>query len=294
MDDQPPHTVKDLLVELKDASELMVDLAYAAVFFNDDKIADEVIRLDRRSARPAPALAHDGDARRAEPRGRRGHGRGAVDRRRDPADLRSRLRRRPCGRGASRDPRCAPAGPASRRRDDRARAGPRRRACLGPDAGRAVAAHRDRHVGDRDPLGSALGVRPRSERHDRPRRRAADPRAGGRREPRPQARRRARGAGHPGERRARAVGARPGGRHPGRDERPERGGGRPRLLLHLVQQPRARRRGRRARGPIRPARGRAGELGAPCGARGPKRRRAPRPDPAGRRPRSRSATPRGT
>ena len=49
MDDQPPHTVKDLLVELKDASELMVDLAYAAVFFNDDKIADEVIRLDRRS-----------------------------------------------------------------------------------------------------------------------------------------------------------------------------------------------------------------------------------------------------
>jgi uncharacterized protein with PhoU and TrkA domain len=49
MGDQPPHTVKDLLVELKDASELMVDLAYAAVFFNDDKIADEVIRLDGRS-----------------------------------------------------------------------------------------------------------------------------------------------------------------------------------------------------------------------------------------------------
>ena len=49
MGDQPPHTVKGLLVELKDASELMVDLAYAAVFFNDDKIADEVIRLDGRS-----------------------------------------------------------------------------------------------------------------------------------------------------------------------------------------------------------------------------------------------------
>jgi uncharacterized protein with PhoU and TrkA domain len=46
MDDNEPHTVKDLLVELKDASELMVDLAYAAVFFNEDKIADEVIRLD--------------------------------------------------------------------------------------------------------------------------------------------------------------------------------------------------------------------------------------------------------
>jgi uncharacterized protein with PhoU and TrkA domain len=50
MDDQEPHTVKDLLVELKDASELMVDLAYAAVFFNEDKIADEVIRLDGNSA----------------------------------------------------------------------------------------------------------------------------------------------------------------------------------------------------------------------------------------------------
>ena len=46
MDDQPPNTVKDLLVELKDASELMVDLAYAAVFFNEEKIAEEVIRLD--------------------------------------------------------------------------------------------------------------------------------------------------------------------------------------------------------------------------------------------------------
>ena len=41
MDDQP-KSVKDLLVELKDASELMVDLAYAAVFFNDEKLAREV------------------------------------------------------------------------------------------------------------------------------------------------------------------------------------------------------------------------------------------------------------
>jgi len=49
MDDQP-NTVKDLLVELKDASELMVDLAYAAVFFNEDKLAEEVLRLDQRSA----------------------------------------------------------------------------------------------------------------------------------------------------------------------------------------------------------------------------------------------------
>jgi uncharacterized protein with PhoU and TrkA domain len=50
MDDHEPNTVKDLLVELKDSSELMVDLAYAAVFFNEEKLAEEVIRLDDRSS----------------------------------------------------------------------------------------------------------------------------------------------------------------------------------------------------------------------------------------------------
>jgi uncharacterized protein with PhoU and TrkA domain len=39
------RTVKDLLVAAKDYSELMVDLAYAAVFFGDDDIAGEVMRL---------------------------------------------------------------------------------------------------------------------------------------------------------------------------------------------------------------------------------------------------------
>lgn len=38
-------TVKDLLVEAKDVSELMVDLAYAGVFFGDDDIAREVMNL---------------------------------------------------------------------------------------------------------------------------------------------------------------------------------------------------------------------------------------------------------
>jgi len=47
MDDEP-KTVKELLVELKDASELMVDLAYAAVFFNEEKLAREVGRLEER------------------------------------------------------------------------------------------------------------------------------------------------------------------------------------------------------------------------------------------------------
>ena len=42
------RNVKELLVEAKDASELMVDLAYAAVFFDDDDLAREVIRLEDR------------------------------------------------------------------------------------------------------------------------------------------------------------------------------------------------------------------------------------------------------
>ncbi|HEY6566519.1 MAG TPA: TrkA C-terminal domain-containing protein [Actinomycetota bacterium] len=55
MDDQPKN-VKELLVELKDASELMVDLAYAAVFFNDEKVAREVGRLERRMSEHLRAL----------------------------------------------------------------------------------------------------------------------------------------------------------------------------------------------------------------------------------------------
>jgi uncharacterized protein with PhoU and TrkA domain len=46
--DEQPRSVKDLLVEAKDASELMVDLAYAAVFFEDEKLAREVERLEER------------------------------------------------------------------------------------------------------------------------------------------------------------------------------------------------------------------------------------------------------
>lgn len=48
MDAAGPHTVKGLLAEIKDSSELMVDLAYAAVFFSDEKLAKEVGRLEER------------------------------------------------------------------------------------------------------------------------------------------------------------------------------------------------------------------------------------------------------
>jgi uncharacterized protein with PhoU and TrkA domain len=42
------RTVKGLLAEIKDASELMVDLAYAAVYFTDSDLAREVARLEER------------------------------------------------------------------------------------------------------------------------------------------------------------------------------------------------------------------------------------------------------
>lgn len=48
MDSEGPSTVKGLLAEIKDSSELMVDLAYAAVFFSDPELAKEVSRLEER------------------------------------------------------------------------------------------------------------------------------------------------------------------------------------------------------------------------------------------------------
>ena len=56
MGDDQPKNVKELLVELKDASELMVDLAYAAVFFNEEKLAREVGRLEERMSRHLRSL----------------------------------------------------------------------------------------------------------------------------------------------------------------------------------------------------------------------------------------------
>ena len=41
-----PRTVKGLLAEIKDSSELMVDLAYAAVYFGDPQMAEEVDELE--------------------------------------------------------------------------------------------------------------------------------------------------------------------------------------------------------------------------------------------------------
>ena len=46
-----PITVKNLLTEMKDISELIIDLAYSAVLFDNDEIAEEVkyleVRMDK-------------------------------------------------------------------------------------------------------------------------------------------------------------------------------------------------------------------------------------------------------
>ncbi len=48
MRDGRPSNLKDMLREAKDTSELMVDLAYAALFYNSEDISEEVFRLEER------------------------------------------------------------------------------------------------------------------------------------------------------------------------------------------------------------------------------------------------------
>ena len=43
-----PIPVSDLLVEMKNLSELMIDLAYSAALFNDEELAEDVIELESR------------------------------------------------------------------------------------------------------------------------------------------------------------------------------------------------------------------------------------------------------
>src|SRR5215212_2782776 len=48
MRDSSPRNLKDMLVEAKNTSELMVDLAYAALFYNSEDLSEEVFRLEER------------------------------------------------------------------------------------------------------------------------------------------------------------------------------------------------------------------------------------------------------
>jgi len=43
-----PVAVRDLLIEMKDLSELMIDLAYSAALFNSAPLAEEVLELEKR------------------------------------------------------------------------------------------------------------------------------------------------------------------------------------------------------------------------------------------------------
>src|SRR5256884_8719880 len=54
MDDRP-RNLKTMLPEAKDTSELMVDLAYAALYFGDPDMAEEVDELEERLS----DLVHD-------------------------------------------------------------------------------------------------------------------------------------------------------------------------------------------------------------------------------------------
>jgi uncharacterized protein with PhoU and TrkA domain len=48
MEEKPPRNLKAMLSEAKDTSELMVDLGYAALFFGDANMAEEVHELEER------------------------------------------------------------------------------------------------------------------------------------------------------------------------------------------------------------------------------------------------------
>ena len=43
-----PISVRDALKEMKDVSEVMIDLAYSAALFNSDELAEEVMELEKR------------------------------------------------------------------------------------------------------------------------------------------------------------------------------------------------------------------------------------------------------
>ncbi len=43
-----PKSIKDILIEMKNMSELMVDLAYSAMLFNSKDAAEEVIKLENK------------------------------------------------------------------------------------------------------------------------------------------------------------------------------------------------------------------------------------------------------
>ena len=278
---------------LKDASELMVDLAYAAVFFNDEKLAREVERLDERMNAHLRRLREVAMLAARSPEDAEGMAgvlwiADAVEKVGEAASDIARVIEARLGipDAVRRDLR-------PRRRDDGAvkvRSGAAvigrslRDLSLPTETGMWVMAIRSGIDWQFDPgpddvisEDDVLLVRgPRKASCCS----ASSPGAPA--------------SPDPGGGGAAALRARPRGRPPRRAEGPLGGGRRARVLLDPVQQPRARGRGRRARGPERHPAGRARVVGAARGAGGEEPGRAPRP-PAPRRTRaSRCPTPRAT
>ena len=163
-----PRNVKDLLVELKDASELMVDLAYAAVFFNEDKLAREVARLESRMTDDLRRLRTTAMLAARSPEDAEGMA-GVLwiaDAIEQVGDAASDIARVVAARLGIPDA----LKPDLRHADEMtARVKVRERGELvGRGPSRALAAHRDRHVDRGDPIRHGLAVRPRPRRRDRP------------------------------------------------------------------------------------------------------------------------------
>ena len=94
MDDRP-RNLRAMLSEAKDTSELMVDLAYAALYFGDPDMAEEVGELEEQHERARPRHARRVRARRPQPAGGRGDGVGAAGHQRHRAHRQRRRRHRP-------------------------------------------------------------------------------------------------------------------------------------------------------------------------------------------------------
>ncbi len=45
---QEPHNVRELLTETKDVSDLIIDLAYASILYEDEELAEQVRKLEDR------------------------------------------------------------------------------------------------------------------------------------------------------------------------------------------------------------------------------------------------------
>ena len=162
MDEHEPNTVKDLLVELKDASELMVDLAYAAVFFNEEKLAEEVGRLEERSTLYLRRLRTIAMLAARSPEDAEGMA-GVLwiaDAIQKVGDAASDIARVIAARLGIPDV----LRPDLRHADEMTARVRVRDGSVGgrPHPARALAPDRDRDVGDGHPVGHAMGVRPRA------------------------------------------------------------------------------------------------------------------------------------